>query len=249
MITTDEINLVKDSILGYTLLDLENLIGYRNNTGLILNKKIDDLVWEDISKDLIITYTENIKKIEFNKFRKKIELKNAKKGFIVAPMLLIASEKCSAIKIQHKKIIKARIPVFHKTEDVIENEKTEKQKIKSNKNLHIGFRIKIFNSFRAIDYDSDLNRIYQKHFLNLEAFNEIKDYLMSIFLKYDKKTYNQINSSCDFKMLFRALPQDKILMKKLCKFHRFDLISQMPRGSEGNSSIRTFPIPIGGKNK
>lgn len=93
MVTKEEIEILKNLLLNKSLDEIYRIIGLEYNEKLNKSSKLNEDAWLEIKGDIIKSYKTNIQKPEFNKLRKKVELKNAKLGFLVPQNKLVAKEK------------------------------------------------------------------------------------------------------------------------------------------------------------
>lgn len=227
MVTKEEIEIFKKILINKTFDEINALIGFeqkgKNNKSTVLEENS----WINIKSSIIKKYKLNIQNPKYNKLRKKIELINAKLGFVVPQNILLAKEKKQyEIKpIDHKK---TRIKK-HSESKILEKEKS--------------FKKSIYIYFQSILYEKDIFEVYKTK----DGFENIKNYLKELFKNHDNVICKKIEKAESFSSLFYSLPKDKEKTKKICKLVEFDKKTNKKREQTKSQSIRAISIPMGGQ--
>jgi len=93
MINPNELKILKEILIGKSIKEITKMIGFEYHGNAKKDNPIEENTWKEIEDEIASTYLKNIQKSIYTKLRKKVELKNAKSGFIVPQNKLIAKEK------------------------------------------------------------------------------------------------------------------------------------------------------------
>ncbi|MEN8956903.1 MAG: hypothetical protein ABF242_00100 [Flavobacteriales bacterium] len=246
MITKEEIEIFKSLLINKSLDEVSEFIGFEYNVKLNKPSKLDEGVWLEIKDGIINSYKTNIQKPEFNKLRKKVELKNAKLGFLVPQKKLVAKEKLTHKVKSNFNSNKSRKKSKHLSRPKPKKTRKEKKLSKSKiEKREKEFKISIYLYFQSINYDKDIYELYKLK----NNFKDIKDYLKELFNEHDKVVCKKIEIAENFYSLFFTLPKDKSLTKNICKLVEFEKKTNKKRFFDKSKSVRTISIPMGGQNK
>lgn len=235
MVHLNEIILLKEILFGKSIIALSKIIGLNYSGSLNKNNLIDENNWAEIEKVVLDTYAKNIHNPIYSKLRKRIELKNAKSGFIVPQNKLIAKEKLPIEKRLNKTDSNSKVkkPKYLKSREASKTKITEAH-----------YKRNIYLYFQHINYDEELHKIYKSE----GRFKQIKTYLKSLFENQNDITYNKLSIANNFKTLYKTFPYDKEKSKEIIKLFEFEKRTNAKRNLENNKSIRAISIPMGGQN-
>ena len=244
MITKEEVGILKDLLINKSLEDTFKLIGFEYKEDSNKSSKLNEEIWKDIKDDVLKVYKINIQKTEYNKLRKKIEVKNARLGFVVPQNKLVAKEK---VNFGFNKNLKKKISRGQPKIENIRNSKSKKTTTERRKfeKREKSFKRSIFLYFQSISYDKDIHKIYKSN----DSFKNIKEYLTKLFKNHDESLSQKIGKSKTFSSLFFSLPKDKDEFKNICKLIEFEKKTNKKRFTSENKSIRTISIPMGGQKR
>jgi hypothetical protein len=227
MISENEIKILKNLLVGKSITKaVETLKASVEEIGLIgvhLNDTFTNELWDNYADKITHYYTTNIHKPSKRRLRKKIELLNAKKGFIIPEDKLLAKKKNSHTpkqKTQKPKLSLAK-------QDAIEN--TAKQNI--------------YVYFQRLNHAKEIHKIYNSP----DIFENLKKHMLDLY-KSDKEVHNRILRKKNFDGLCKCLPKMNS-SKSTIKLYKFKKRSREDHSNADSNSIHAISIPMGGKNK
>jgi len=227
VISENELNILKNLLVGKSIgKSIEVLRCSIEEIGLIdvnLEQTFTNELWDNYADKIIHYYTANIQKPSKRRLRKKIELLNAKKGFIIAEDQLMA-----------KKSVK--IP----PEEEPKNNKPSNAKLVY---LDKCAKRNIYTYFHRLNHVKEIYKIYNA----FDIFENLKNYMLDLY-ETDLSVHNRLMRAKDFDGLCRCLPKMNT-SKSIIKLYKFNKRRKEFHLGDGSNSIHAISIPMGGKNK